>query len=126
MKNTIEMIIFAVPDKEAESGFITRLVSKFHRYYMGNDCVELENVDISYEEPDLTRGELVAKAVETLRNKQKNAIAEAERLSTDLQVMIDRLLMIEHKSNLDSSLHTYDDGLDIQNEDILHIHPDRS
>ena len=60
-------------------------------------CLTPDGFDVTVDVPNFTEQELLHKAIGSLKEKQKNALAEAEKRRVELQGMIDKLLLIEHK-----------------------------
>jgi len=56
-----------------------------------------DGINITVDVPDFSEQDLLHKAIDSLKAKQKNALAEAEKRRVELQQMIDKLLLIEYK-----------------------------
>lgn len=94
------MCIYAVPDPKQKEGFKLELVAPHRKWWMNDSDVMVGVTTVSYEPPeDMSREDLAIKAVETLRDRQKQAMAEAQMKYDKLQVRINELLMITHQSS---------------------------
>ena len=97
IKHTEIICIYAVPDKEEPKGFRLQCCPDKIRWYMSDDAILLctqENVfyvDIPDEKT------LILKAVETLRDRQKQVLANAQVSIDQLQEKINNLLRLEYK-----------------------------
>lgn len=96
-KHTENMLVFLCPDKNDDSGIKIRLISEHHRYYMSDNDVRIgdQNIECYIDIPD--ERELLLKAVETLKEKQKKIYADAEQQVGKIQKRIEQLLLLEHK-----------------------------
>jgi len=93
-----EMLIYAVPSDSSPEGFELILMPPEKKWYMNDSDVCVGSTIVSFLPPDnMSRDELAAKAIETLRDKQKQAMAEAQRRCDKLQAQINQLLMISYK-----------------------------
>ena len=94
----VKMDVWAIPDHNAEEGYVLDLVPGRHRYYMSEDCVMLGTTSVSFSSPEnMSREEMAIKAIETLREKQKGIEADAHRRVMKLEERIRSLLMLTHQ-----------------------------
>lgn len=94
----VKLDIWAIPDVEAEDGFVLNLIAQRHKYYMSEDCVMLGTTSVSFAPPEnMSREDMALKAVETLREKQKGIEADAHRRVMKLEQRIRSLLMLTHQ-----------------------------
>lgn len=65
---------------------------------MNEDDIDLQNIEIEYEMNDIDEQAMVLRAIETLKDRQQKIIADAQLKKNRLQIKIDHLMMLEHKS----------------------------
>jgi hypothetical protein len=94
----IKMDIWAVPDPDNPEGFGLTLIPPDRGFWMGNNDVKLGTTSVTFYPPEnMSREEMVLKAIETLRDKQKEILARAQRDITKLDARINQLLMLTHQ-----------------------------
>ena len=88
---------WATPDNEQERGFSLLLMPPEKSWYMGNDDVDLGEVEVLFSPPEeMTEQQMRLKAIKTLEAKQKRLIAEAQNEVTKLQSRIDGMKLLTH------------------------------
>ena len=93
-----EMLIYAVSNADAKEGFDLMLIPPEKKWYMNDGDVCIGATVVSFMPPEnMSREDMAIKAVETLRDRQKQTMAEAQRKYDQLQVKINQLLMITHR-----------------------------
>jgi len=99
-----KMFLYARPNEDAENGFQLILVTEQFRYYMHDENVLLDTVVVEYMPPvDLSYEQMIVKAVQTLRDKQKQILAESHRKIAQLDEKINKMLLLTDQSKSDSS-----------------------
>ena len=97
---TAKLDIWAVSDPDEKEGFKLMLMPPEKKWYMNESDVRIDTVVVQYAPPEgMDREQMAMKAVETLRDKQKQIQAEAQKRITKLESKINDLLMISHQSN---------------------------
>ena len=70
-----QMCVYAVPDENESIGFRFQLVPKNKKWWMDDVDVCVGETEVEYSPPsDLTKEQLVLKAIETLKDKQKQTM----------------------------------------------------
>lgn len=94
----VKMDIWAVADADADDGFRLILVPPEKKWWMNDDDVKIGTETVTYHPPEnMSREEMARKAVETLRDRQKQIQAEAQRKVMKLQERINNLLQLTHQ-----------------------------
>jgi hypothetical protein len=92
------MICFARPDEQEPNGFKLILVDKDMRYWMNDEDINIATVPVEYFPPEnMNKEELVLKAIESLRDKQKQILANAQRHVDQLNEKINQLQMLTYQ-----------------------------
>lgn len=91
------LLCYARPDLESKTGFKLMLIEKDQRYYMESDDVCIATVPVEYFPPEeMNYEEFIKKAIESLRDKQKQVLATAELEVQRLEEKINNLMMLPH------------------------------
>lgn len=91
------MCIYAVPNADAKDGFEMILVPPDRRWWMNEQDVMIGMTTVSFDPPEnMSREDMAIKAVETLKDKQKQIMAESQMRINKLQERINQLLLITH------------------------------
>ena len=108
------MSIYAVPDSQESIGFKFKLIPQEKKWWMHDEDICVGEVEVEYDPPsDMTKDQLVLKAIETLKDKQTQAMASAQVKYNELQEKINKLTLISHNpSDVDDSIIEHDKGDD--------------
>lgn len=102
---TEKMAIYAVANRHAEMRFDFTLVPAKKTWWMHDDDIKLEEIEITYDPPQgVTKEQLMLKAIDTLKGKQQHAMAQAQLKVNELQAKIDELMMLTHQPPLDDDV----------------------
>ena len=105
-----KMFLYARPDADEDNGFKLILVPEIFKYYTDASDVMIDVVSVEYMPPgNLSYQEMVIKAVETLRDKQKQILASAHRSIAQLDDKINTMLLLTHQSTSDDIVLTTPD-----------------
>lgn len=114
-----KMTLFARPDADAEHGFILMPVHPTHEYWMRDSDIKVDTVNIEYLPPqNMSREEMIQKAVITLRDKQKQIRAEAHKEVQKLEEKINEMLLLTHQPEPESTVIDLE-IVDTQNSDDI-------
>lgn len=106
-----KMDIWAIPDADEREGFRLELMPTSRSWCMSESDVRLGTASVPFQVPDdMSHEEMVRKAVETLRDRQKQILAEARRRVTALDARINELLMLTHNPEPQSDDNVIDIG----------------
>ena len=95
---TETMCIYAVPDDNEEIGFKFRLIPKRRKWWMNDNDICVGETEVSYSPPsNMTKEQLVMKAIETLKDKQKETMANAQLKYNSLQAKINKFQLLTHQ-----------------------------
>jgi len=87
--------LWARPDSGSDKGFTEVLLDPSVYHVTSDEDVNMGDVKVHYDNPpDLSEGQMVLKAIETMKDKQTQILAEAQRRTTQLQAKINNLLML--------------------------------
>lgn len=102
-KIEVKLLCYARPDDKAENGFKLLLVEPDFKWYTNEDDVCIATVPVEYYPPEnMNYEEFVRKAVESLRDKQKQTLAAAQRQVDIYEEKINKLLMLTHQPKDDN------------------------
>lgn len=94
---TVKMDIWAIPSDDSDQGFDLMLMPPKKSWTMGSAEVKIGTTVVQFEPPEeMSREEMTRKAIETLRDKQKQIRAESHREIQKLEEQITNLLMLPH------------------------------
>lgn len=98
MQHIETLRLFVRPDLEECNGMKLMLINKDHEYWMNDSDIKLDEVVINCEyHSEFTTDELRKLAIQTLKDKQERARAEAEVRCNVLQKKIDEMLFLTHE-----------------------------
>ena len=93
-----KMLCYARPDESAEFGFNLLLVEPVMKYWMSDTDICIDTVPVEYLPPNnMSREQLILKAIETMRDKQKQILARAEREVQHLEERINQLQLLTYQ-----------------------------
>lgn len=93
-----KMCLYARPNDDSESGFDWLLIEERHRWFMNDHDVMMDTVVVEFFPPeDMSTDEITMKAIETMREKQKQIRADANMRVNKLEAKINNLLRITHQ-----------------------------
>ena len=93
-----KMLVFARPDPEEKSGFKLLLIEPDFKWWMKSEDVRIDTVSVRYRAPDnMSHEEFIRKAIESLRDKQKQVQAEAALKMAKLDEQIKSLLLLTYQ-----------------------------
>ena len=91
-----KMLVYCELNKEGQLEYF--LVNPRHRWATNDDTqIKLDEIFVTFQPPPISENELRQKAITQLRERQNNIRAEATKKIAELDVQIEKLLLIEHK-----------------------------
>lgn len=97
------MLCYARPNADEETGFKLLLVEKDLKWWMNDEDICIATVPVEYFPPDdMSEEELIMKAIESLRDKQKQILADAQYQVHKLDEKINKMLLLTHQPKDDN------------------------
>ena len=108
-----EMLTYMRANSDAEEGFVYVNLTKDYKFMSRDEDILLQEVTVKIPTPSkYSLDDLRKMAIDSMREKQSEARAEAEKKCLELQGKIDKLLLLEYKPEVNqSSPEPEDDGL---------------
>lgn len=93
-----QVCLFAISDKDTQGGIKLELVGLRHRYYMDDNAIHVDNIEIRIPiAKSINMDELRLKAIDTLKQKQKQVTLDAAVRIQELQRKIEDLQLLEYR-----------------------------
>lgn len=88
--------VFMVPDANNEEGYTLEVVPVSKSWWLPNDSIKLSTFEQEFTVDIPNKQELASLAVKTLKERQQQIMAKAEKDRVELQAKIDALLLLEY------------------------------
>lgn len=98
------MRIYAEPDSDSQAGFRHQLVNMRMKFWVPDSWIHLHEVEVEFQVPEFSPDDFRRLAIKTLKEKQDQARAEAEKEVMRYQSEIDDLLLLTDQSQDDGSV----------------------
>lgn len=92
-----DLNIYMVPDSDAPDGYRIQLVEDAHKWYTHADSINLGKTTVCLDLDIPSDDQLAVKAIETLKAKQDQIMADAFDRKVELQSKINKLTLITHQ-----------------------------